>query len=206
MKRFTVFMLLIIVLLSGCQAQPSTILPTQTPTTTPTPTTMTIPTPTPETTESVVRTRCREILAKYGATIDGIYAYINNKDPLDRLYYNAADMLEPPLPEPAELALHILDTGKGVCYHYSALTYYLLQEAGFEAILITGARKTDQAPHRWTMVRMEDGWYHFDPQHYQKLLTDAQKSSSTYLRGDAMEWNRTAYPETAKSFDEAAGV
>ncbi len=192
MKRFGSIFLLLILLLSGCQQQSDTILPT--------------PTPTPETADSIVRARCREILDKYGATIDGIYAYINNDDPLDRLFYNAADMVEAPLPEPSDLALHILDTGKGVCYHYSALTYYLLQEAGFEAILITGARKTDGAPHRWTMVRTEKGWYHFDPQHYQKLLTDEQKSSNTYLRTDAMEWNREAYPKTAKAFDEATGV
>ena len=236
MKRFSVLLLLSIILLAGCQQKPGTILPnetqsiapaptatlhrapsptptrepTQAPTATlsptPTPTPTPTPAPTPIPTETLVRARCREILDKYGATIDGIYAYINNTDPADRLYYNSRDMLNPPLPEPGELALHILTTGKGVCYHYSALTYFLLQEAGFQAVLITGARQSDNAPHRWTMVRTEEGWFHFDPQHYQKLLTDEQKSSTSYLGGDAMEWDRSAYPETGNPFDEAAAV
>ena len=84
-------------------------------------------------------------------------------------------MLEPPLSEPAEPALHILDTGKRVCYHYA---------------------------ERQTSPPSMD----HSPQHSQKLLTDEQKSSSTYLRGDAPEWDRTLYPESAKAFDEATGV
>ena len=118
---------------------------------------------------------------------------------MQRLYYNAADMPKGDLPENAALAWHLLETGKGVCYHFSALTYYLLTEAGYEALLIAGLRKTDDAPHRWTMVRTEEGWYHFDPQHGQKLLTDSQKQSSAYLRGDAMYWEAGTYPITPNS-------
>lgn len=177
----------------------STTTVTQVPTPTSTPTSAPTSTPTPETTEDKVRQQCREILQQYGATIDGIYAYINNRNPLQQLYYNAGDMPAGEIPEAAELAYHILESGKGVCYHFSALTYYLLQEAGFEAILITGARLTDGAPHRWTMVKTEKGWYHFDPQHHQKLLTDTQKQDSFYLGGNAMCWEESTYPRTPES-------
>lgn len=173
--------------------------PAKTVTQAPTPTRIPTPTSTPETTEELVRRQCREILQVYGATIDGIYAYINNRNPLQQLYYNAGDMPTGDIPEAEELAYHILESGKGVCYHFSALTYYLLQEAGFEAILITGARLTDGAPHRWTMVKTEKGWYHFDPQHHQKLLTDAQKQDALYLGGNAMCWDESIYPKTPES-------
>lgn len=216
MKRIGIWIILLFVLCSGCAGTPvATSIPTHTskpaeytPTCTPTftppsatavvtaSTAMPTPTPTPITTEYKVRIRCREILQEYGATIDGIYAYINNKDPLQRLYYNAADMPKGEIPNIADLAWHMLETGKGVCYHFSALTYYLLIEAGYEAILITGLRKTDNATHRWTMVRTEAGWYHFDPQHGQKLLTDSQKQSASHIGGDAMYWADGTYPKT----------
>ncbi len=215
MKRwFYIPVILTLCLLSSCGGHPSD-LPTQAPATTaaaatqtpsqastPTaPATNTVtpserPTGTPDPSEAQVRALCSDILTEYGATIDGIYAYINNTDPLTRLYYNSADMPQGAIPDEATLALHILTTGKGVCYHYSALTYYLLQEAGYEAILITGARRMDQAAHRWTMVKVDGDWYHFDPQHRQKLLKDSQKSSASYLMLDAMEWDRSQYPAT----------
>ncbi len=220
MKRMGIWILLLILLCVGCASTPpvspaptmapthettQTVSPTSTPSNTTTATATTTatipvptstPTPTPMTTEYKVRMRCREILQEYGATIDGIYAYINNKDPLQRLYYNSADMPKGEIPDADELAWHLLETGKGVCYHFSALTYYLLTEAGYEAILISGLRKTDNAPHRWTMVRTEAGWYHFDPQHRQKLLTDSQKQSASYIGGDAMYWAEDTYPKT----------
>lgn len=212
MKRVGLLVMLFILLCTGCTGTPApqttpsaesdiqtpTQTPTLVPTPTPTPTPLATPTstPTPITTEYKVQMRCREILQEYGATIDGIYAYINNKDPLQRLYYNAAEMPKGEIPNADELAWHLLETGKGVCYHFSALTYYLLTEAGYEAILITGLRQTDNAPHRWTMVHTEEGWYHFDPQHRQKLLTDSQKQSTAYLRGDAMYWEADTYPKT----------
>ena len=138
-----------------------------------------------------------QIISAYGGSLENIYDFVNNKvsDGGYGLSYDYGDKLTL-LPGYDELALHILKTGHGVCYHYAALTYYLLRAAGFDACIIYGYRVSDEALHYWTMVKTPEGWYHFDPLHRQMLLTDAEKSSDEATRGNGLSWEQGIWPAT----------
>lgn len=137
----------------------------------------------------------RDILAKYGTSIDGIYNFINNEDPEYMIYYDDNDKTDD-IPPYNELAEYIMTRGHGVCYHYASLTYYLLKEAGYEALIIHGYRNSDNALHYWTMVKVNGKWYHFDPLHHQKLLTDSEKHGEIKTRGNGLTWEQGIWPTT----------
>jgi len=141
-----------------------------------------------------------EIVKKYGGSLEDIYNFINNKVRGGGygLSYDYGDKLTE-LPGYDELALYMLKKGHGVCYHYAALTYYLLRAAGYNACIIYGYRTCDDALHYWTMVETESGWYHFDPLHHQMLLTDAEKSSDDATRGNGLAWKQGVWPATPEN-------
>lgn len=76
-------------------------------------------------------------------------------------------------------AFYGFNNKRGDCFVYYAMSRILLTRAGFENLEIH-RNKPDQ-PHFWNMVRVAEGWYHFDTcPHYAAhpldsfLLTDAQ--------------------------------
>ena len=144
--------------------------------------------------------KLKELLDAYGYSIQGIFNAIEKpKRGYPHFYYDNEDRLDT-LPGYMELAEYILNEGHGVCYHYAALTCYLLRAAGYEACVIYGYRTADAALHYWTMVKTEKGWYHFDPLHHQMLFTDEQKSSPYYTGGNDLVWQQGVWPETPKEF------
>ena len=141
--------------------------------------------------------KIQKLLNYYGTSFESIYSAINNRDPRRPLFYYDYDDALNTLPGYDELARYILDEGHGVCYHFAALTYYLLRAAGYNACIIHGYREMDMALHYWTMVETEYGWYHFDPLHRQMLLTDEQKSSDEYTDGNGLVWQAGIWPRSA---------
>ena len=138
-----------------------------------------------------------DILALYGPTLEGIFDIFNkSKQGAPHFFYDTGDYLSK-LPSFSELAAYMLNNRHGVCYHYAALTYYLLRAAGYDACIIWGYRPADMAIHYWTMVKTDRGWYHFDPLHRQMLLTDAQKRSDDYTGGNGLIWQSGIWPESA---------
>ena len=150
---------------------------------------------------SAIKSGTKRLLDVYGRSFEGIYNIVNDPGRAGTPYfhYDYDDALTS-LPGYEVLAEHILNEGHGVCYHYAALTYYLLRECGYNACIIHGYRVVDNALHYWTMVETDQGWYHFDPLHHQMLLTDFQKSSDDYTRGNGLSWEAGKWPESAKAF------
>lgn len=146
---------------------------------------------------SETQAKIQKLLNYYGTSFASIYNAINNRDARRPYFYYDYDDALNSLPGYDELARHILDEGHGVCYHFAALTYYLLREAGYNACIIHGYREIDTALHYWTMVETEYGWYHFDPLHRQMLLTDAQKSSDFFTDGNGLTWQAGIWPRSA---------
>lgn len=142
----------------------------------------------------------KNLLDAYGYSIEGIFNIIEKpKRGYPRFYYDYDDKLYV-LPGYYELASYILKEGHGVCYHYAALTCYLLRTAGYNACVIYGYRPADNALHYWTMVETPKGWYHFDPLHHQMLLTDEQKNSDKYTGGNGIVWQQGVWPRTPEEF------
>ena len=141
--------------------------------------------------------KLKKLLNYYGTSFESVYNAINNRNPRRPYFYYDYDDALDTLPGYDALARYILEKGHGVCYHYAALTYYLLREAGYNACIIHGYREIDTALHYWTMVETEYGWYHFDPLHRQMLLTDAQKSSDFFTDGNGLTWQAGIWPRSA---------
>ncbi len=146
---------------------------------------------------SETQAKIQKLLNYYGTSFASIYNAINNRDARRPYFYYDYDDALNSLPGYDELARHILDEGHGVCYHFAALTYYMLRAAGYNACIIHGYREIDMALHYWTMVETEYGWYHFDPLHRQMLLTDAQKSSDFFTDGNGLTWQAGIWPRSA---------
>lgn len=137
------------------------------------------------------------LLNIYGRTVEGIYNVFNDPAEGAPVFYYDSDDKTVRFPGCFELAAYMLEEWHGVCYHFASLTCYLLREAGFEAVLIYGYRPYDNALHYWTMVRTDQGWYHFDPLHKHMLLTDRQKSGEDSVGRNAVVWQQGIWPESA---------
>lgn len=93
------------------------------------------------------------------------------------------------------LCVHVLRYGTGACYHYGALLYYMLDRAGYEALIVDGIDLyTGGGPHRWNMVKVGGSWYHIDatpiiglPDYY--LVKDSDIAG-------VFSWDRNKYPKT----------
>ncbi len=60
-------------------------------------------------------------------------------------------------------ALHVLYEKRGICQEISQAYSFLLTQAGVEATVMSGIRAYDQAPHRWSYIRLNGRNYHIDP-------------------------------------------
>jgi len=99
-------------------------------------------------------------------------------------------------------AFYGFNNRRGDCFVYYAMSRVLLTRAGFENLEIQ--RDKPNQPHFWNLVKMPEGWYHFDTcPHYAAhplvsfLLTDAQvKAYSENHVADYYSFDASLYPAT----------
>ena len=87
---------------------------------------------------------------------------------------------------------------QGDCFVYAASAKELLTRAGIQNIDIVKA--TTNPSHYWTLVYIEDGWYHFDatPRKDKSeffLLTDAELEAYSSTHKNTHIFDRSLYPE-----------
>ncbi len=62
-------------------------------------------------------------------------------------------------------ALDMFKNGKDNCYGYAAIFWALARGLGYDALAVSGKVLSDEQPHSWCIIEMEDGKdYFFDPQ------------------------------------------
>ena len=96
-------------------------------------------------------------------------------------------------------AISMIDTRKGDCFSYYAVAKALLENAGFETVDVEKSN-IEHSRHYWSLVKIEDGWYHYDttPRHgdgdYFCMVTDAQLEGYSAEHGDSHIWEKSLYP------------
>lgn len=96
-------------------------------------------------------------------------------------------------------AISMIDTRKGDCFSYYAVAKALLENAGFETVDVEKSN-IEHSRHYWSLVKIEDGWYHYDttPRHgdgdYFCMVTDAQLEGYSAEHGDSHIWDKSLYP------------
>ena len=61
-------------------------------------------------------------------------------------------------------ALTMFETGKGNCYNYTGAFCFLARGLGYNAVTYSGTMGTQNQPHSWTEITMDDGVYICDPE------------------------------------------
>lgn len=61
-------------------------------------------------------------------------------------------------------AMTMFETGRGNCYCYAAVFYYLARQLGYNCIIISGRVGTDGDPHGWVEMQLDGRWQIFDPE------------------------------------------
>ena len=61
-------------------------------------------------------------------------------------------------------AMTMFETGRGNCYCYAAVFYYLARQLGYHCTIISGRVGTDGDPHGWVEMRLDGYWRIFDPE------------------------------------------
>lgn len=77
--------------------------------------------------------------------------------------------------------------GIGTCENYASALIVLLQRLGFEALYVTGRTFSVQGTlvdHAWVMVKIEDIWYHIDPQLEDNVSKGPLLFYHYFLKGD----------------------
>ncbi len=124
-----------------------------------------------------------DILFTRGKNISNIFDYVY------RIGYRASrkDTVE-------NLCVYILTYRGGACFHHAGLLYYLLDRAGFEAMVVDGAvdNPIGDGTHNWCMVKTENGWRHLDP-------TCSRTRPKLFLVTDEFidryyQWDMSKYP------------
>lgn len=75
----------------------------------------------------------------------------------------------------------------GSCEDFAAAMVLLLRAAGFEAEYVPGfTLSVNQVyiDHAWAVVKLEDCWYHIDPQLEQNVIRDSMLTYRYYLKSD----------------------
>ena len=104
-------------------------------------------------------------------------------------------------------AVRGIQTGKGDCFTFYAVTRALLDELGVEYMSVT--RKGSSTRHYWVIVNIGTGWYHFDPtiaprhRHQCFMWTNRQCQVKSYF----WRYEKANYPDIAtEPFDYDAVV
>lgn len=61
-------------------------------------------------------------------------------------------------------AMTMFETGRGNCYCYAAVFYYLARQLGYNCTIISGRVGTDGDPHGWVEMQIDGRWHIFDPE------------------------------------------
>ena len=99
-------------------------------------------------------------------------------------------------------ALEMIDTRKGDCFSYFAVAKALLENAGYETVDVEKSN-IEHSRHYWSLVKIADGWYHFDttPRHgdgdYFCMVTDKQLEDYSKEHEDSHIWDKSKYPEVS---------
>lgn len=100
-------------------------------------------------------------------------------------------------------ALSMIDTRKGDCFSYYAVAKALVENAGFETVDVVKSN-TEHSRHYWSLVKIDDGWYHYDttPRHgdgdYFCMITDAQLEAYSKEHEDSHNWDKSLYPTVSE--------
>ena len=81
--------------------------------------------------------------------------------------------------EKVNLVINMLNTRRGSCYHFAALTSMLYEAAGYKTYIVRGSIiHTEGNIHEWTIVQMNDGWFYVDTEY-------PIQTGGTYKKTDA---------------------
>lgn len=98
-------------------------------------------------------------------------------------------------------ALEGINTGKGDCYTFFALSKALLTAAGIDNIDIERSPDSPRTSHHyWNLVNIGTGWYHFDTCHKAEYLngcmfTDAQAAEYNNKVAGYYTYDASKYPD-----------
>lgn len=92
--------------------------------------------------------------------------------------------------------VYSLQFRSGVCWHHSALFNYMAERIGYEVMYIEGVH---YSAHRWTLIHLDDGWYHYDatPLYHGSVFVYIYHATDD-VTAQWMTWDRTKYPATPK--------
>lgn len=80
-----------------------------------------------------------------------------------------------------------LHYGWGSCENYAAALMVLLEELGFETVYVTGQTFSVSGTlvdHAWLMVKIEENWYHVDPQLEDNVIKGGMLTYRYFLKSD----------------------
>lgn len=122
----------------------------------------------------------RGILKRIGTSPYDIYSYVHNN--FRYKYYDKAS--------PEAMAVRILSSGRGACYDYAYLTKFLLEAAGYEAIVVVGGsfNAANGNEHDWVLYNANGVWRYMDTQRgvYSKTASE--------LRALGYRWSENGLP------------
>ena len=93
-----------------------------------------------------------------------------------------------PIPFLEQRALSPLRFGVGMCEDYAAALTLLLREMGLDAEYVPGltySAEGNLVDHAWTMVKIDEVWYHLDSQLEDNISRRGSVRYKYFLRGDA---------------------
>ena len=127
--------------------------------------------------ENSLDARLEDILDKNGRDLEDIYNFVRQNITYKRIE-KASD---------EEMVIYALNYRRGACYHYAALSHFLLKAAGYEVQTIKGAGLDvngdgipDADEHYWNLVMVDGKWLHFDALQGQFLKNDEEMKKLGY--------------------------
>lgn len=116
-------------------------------------------------------------------------------------------------------AYYALTEHKGICYSFTDAYNYLLRQVGVDALLVKGVRALDRAPHGWSLVKVENAYYHCDTTWESSTLSgvgffnfgmnDTRRKSAIALSeatvGEGNLKSALTLKATGKQFDKMSG-
>ncbi len=123
-----------------------------------------------------------------GSGLRDIYEYI--RDNYTYFYRDKADL--------TTMACRMFNTGSGACWDYAAITYLMLDRAGYNCQIVVG-KGYYASEHNWVIIEVEPGvWRHMDTERTgieAYLVTDDVLDSwNMQWDGVRYEWNKSDYP------------
>ena len=83
----------------------------------------------------------------------------------------------------------MFETGRGNCYCYTSVFYYLARQLGYDAVAVSGVVGTDRSPHAWAEIAFDGKTYIFDPE-----LEMAQRNKGYYYNLYHLSYQAIPWP------------